>query len=45
MPDLVKVQYQQTGQSSLVNELGMRKKRFKHLVKLWSEMIEMEQVI
>ena len=24
MPDLVKVQYQQTGQSSLVNEVGMR---------------------
>jgi len=24
MPDLVKVEYQQTGQSSLVNELGMR---------------------
>jgi len=24
MPDLVKVQYQQTGQNTLVNELGMR---------------------
>jgi len=44
MPDLVKVEYQQTGQSSLVNELGMLKKRFKHLVKLSEEMIPMEQV-
>jgi len=40
MPDLVKVQYQQTGQSFLVNELGMLKKRLEHFVKLWSEMIE-----
>ena len=45
MPDLVKVQYQQTGQSSLVNELGMREKRLEHFVKLWAEMIEMEQVV
>jgi len=45
MPDLVKVEYQQTGQSSLVNEVGMRKKRLEHLVKLSEEMIPMEQLV
>ena len=35
MPDLVKVEYQQTGQSSLVNEVGMLKKRLEHLFALY----------
>jgi len=45
MPDLVKVEYQQTGQSIFVNELGMQKKRLEHLFKLSGEMIQMEQLV
>jgi len=40
MPDLVKVEYQQTGQSTLVNELRVQKKRLRRLFKLYVKMIK-----